>query len=79
LREPDLAAARVFATINAQQGESAAVVADSRPVDLSVSSGNPAKIPLLLASVRGLSVTLHLSARVVINGRTGTVVMGRDV
>ncbi len=38
-----------------------------------------ADVPSLLAKVENLTVEVHRRAKVVVNERTGTVVMGRDV
>lgn len=79
LRDPDFSAARdVAAAINRQQGREVARVLDSRRVELNTSAA-PAAAPGLLASIENLTVAVEPRARVVVNERTGTVVMGKDV
>jgi flagellar P-ring protein FlgI len=55
-----------------------ASVIDSRRVEIHVES-EIKDIPALLARVEGLNVEVHHRARVVVNERTGTIVMGKDV
>ena len=56
-----------------------ASVVDSRRVDIHIADSGSQDIPALLARVENLSVDVHHRARVVVNERTGTIVMGRDV
>jgi flagellar P-ring protein FlgI len=77
LNEPDFnTAGEVAGTINKEFGKSIASVVDSRRVDLDSSAGS---VPALIARVQSLTVEVHHRARVVVNERTGTVVMGKDV
>jgi flagellar P-ring protein precursor FlgI len=57
-----------------------------KPIAAAVNSGRVeidpagmASIPALLARVENLSVEVHRRARIIVNERTGTVVMGKDV
>ena len=80
LSEPDFnTAEEVAGTINQEFGKSIASVVDSRRVDLDRAAADTGGIPALLARIENLTVEVHHRARVVINERTGTVVMGKDV
>jgi flagellar P-ring protein FlgI len=63
--------------INHQLGRPAAHVVDSRQIDLAVASGED--IPALLAQVEAIEVPIYPRAKVVVNERTGTVVIGGTV
>jgi flagellar P-ring protein precursor FlgI len=73
-------AEEVAGAINREFGRTIASVTDSRrvEVDATPAAGAP-DVPALLARVENLAVEVHRRARVVVNERTGTVVMGRDV
>jgi flagellar P-ring protein precursor FlgI len=59
----------------------AATVVDSRRVDINppVRNDKPTDIPALLARIENLEVSVRRKAKVVVNERTGTVVLGKDV
>ncbi len=61
-------------SINKEEGRSAARSLDSRRVDLQVDPGQD--IPQLLARVEAVEVSFYPRAKVVVNERTGTVVIG---
>jgi flagellar P-ring protein FlgI len=63
--------------INHDLGRPAAHAIDSRQIDLSVANGED--IPALLAQVESIEVPIYPRARVVVNERTGTVVIGGTV
>jgi flagellar P-ring protein precursor FlgI len=63
--------------INHELGRSAAHVVDSRQIDLSVTNGED--IPALLAQVESIEVPIYPRARVIVNERTGPVVIGGTV
>jgi flagellar P-ring protein FlgI len=63
--------------INHELGRSAAHVVDSRQIDLSVTNGED--IPALLAQVESIQVPIYPRAKVIVNERTGTVVIGGTV
>jgi len=63
--------------INHELGRAAAHVVDSRQIDLSVANGED--IPALLAQVESIEVPIYPRAKVVVNERTGTVVIGGTV
>jgi flagellar P-ring protein FlgI len=63
--------------INHELGRTAAHVVDSRQIDLAVMNGED--IPALLAQVESVEVPIYPRAKVVVNERTGTVVIGGTV
>jgi flagellar P-ring protein precursor FlgI len=63
--------------INLELRRPAAHVVDSRQIDLSVMNGED--IPALLAQVESVDVPIYPRAKVVVNERTGTVVIGGTV
>lgn len=80
LRDPDFAAAGdIAAAINKEMGKEAAHVVDSRRVDITGITGGPGVVPEIMARVGNLSVSVHPPAKVVVNERTGTIVMGGSV
>ncbi|MGE0591252.1 MAG: flagellar basal body P-ring protein FlgI [Vicinamibacterales bacterium] len=80
LRDPDFVSAnRVAAAINRELGESAARVLDPATVAVRVPAEYQTLLPDLVARLEPLLVDLDAAARVVINERTGTVVLGGDV
>lgn len=81
LNDPNFSTAEgVMSAINHEFGKNIATVTDSRQVDIDVAqSPGGTDVPALLARVENLSVEVHRRARVVVNERTGTVVIGKDV
>ena len=80
LNDPNFSTAEEVAhTINQEFQRDIASVVDSRRVDLDTSAPELQKLPALLARVENLSVDVHHRARVIVNERTGTVVMGKEV
>lgn len=79
LSEPNFSTAeQVAGAINREFHGVTAHVRDSRRIE--VERGAEAKdVPAMLARIENLAVEIRRRARVVINERTGTVVMGRDV
>jgi len=78
LNDADFRSAEAMAlAINQALGRQAAHVLDSRRVDLSVAKGE--EVPALLAHVESIEVPVFPRAKVVINERTGTVVIGGTV
>lgn len=80
LRDPDFTtASRIEAAINAEFGRGAAEMLDSGTVNLDIRAtrqGSPARA---LAVVENLTVDPQRRARVVVDQRSGTIVMGEDV
>ncbi len=80
LRDPDFTAARdVALAINHEFGKNLASALNSRRVDIEVGPSGVSSVPTLIAQVQNLTVTIHPPAKVVMNERTGTIVMGGDV
>ncbi|HZY73784.1 MAG TPA: flagellar basal body P-ring protein FlgI [Edaphobacter sp.] len=67
----------VSQAINHELGRTAAHALDSREIDLAVTRGDD--VPTLLAQVESVEVPVFPRARVVVNERTGTVVIGGTV
>jgi flagellar P-ring protein precursor FlgI len=68
----------VAAAINHELASASAVAVDSRRIQIQA----PAKstdVPALLARIENLEVEVRRPAKVVVNERTGTVVLGKDV
>lgn len=79
LRNADFATARDLAlAVNQAVGKPAARAVDSRRIEVST-IGAEGTVTDLLAKIQETLVSVHSSAKVVVNERTGTVVMGQDV
>lgn len=70
---------RVVGSINAELGELAAKAVDSRTVEVAVPGEFKGRIVELVARLENLDVQMQPKARVVVNEKTGTVIMGSDV
>ena len=80
LRNPDFTAARDTAdVINRDFGNSIATPLDSRTIEIDVAKAGATSVPLLISRVQGLAIKFRAPAKVVINERTGTIVMGGTV
>ncbi|MBZ5573076.1 MAG: flagellar basal body P-ring protein FlgI [Acidobacteriia bacterium] len=80
LNEPDFVTAEeVAAAINRDLERQIATAVDSRRVDIDAAATGGKNLPALLARVESLMVEVRHRARVVVNERTGTVVMGKEV
>lgn len=80
LREPDfVTAARVARVINTFLGVDAAQALDAGSVLLNVPAEYRSEVPALMAQLEALPIETDVAARVVINERTGTVVVGGNV
>jgi len=78
LREPDFTSAtRIADAINNELGSGVANAVDPGRVELKLA--DPTKTVSLVARIEGLEVDADQEARVVINERTGTVVVGQQV
>jgi flagellar P-ring protein precursor FlgI len=76
LREADFTnAQRIAQRINVEFGHPIASATDSRRIE--ISSGGQ-DVPAMLARIQSLPVEIVSPTRVVINEKTGTIVMGRD-
>jgi flagellar P-ring protein precursor FlgI len=72
-------AEEVASVVNHELGAQTATVVDSRLIEIQVPTAAPTAIPALLARVENLEVEVRRRAKVVVNERTGTVVLGKDV
>jgi flagellar P-ring protein FlgI len=80
LHEPDFTSAnRLADAINADLGPGSAAAVDAGVVTVKVPNMYRASLPSLMARLEPLPVTVDAPARVVINERTGTVVIGQNV
>lgn len=79
LRDPDYDVAQdAAAMINHDLGKEAAHAVDASRVELDTSGLTPDAIPALIARVGDLSVNVPGVSKVVVNERTGTIVMGNS-
>ena len=80
LRESNFQAAfEISNVINHDLGKPVAMAVDGSRVDVDWDKASESSMTALVARIESLSVSIHPRARVVVNERTGTVVMGRDV
>lgn len=80
LREQDFSTAHaVEEVINREMSHPMAHAIDARRIELSLEGKTETSIPSLMAVIENLSVAMRVPSRVVVNERTGTVVMGSDV
>lgn len=80
LRDADFSTARDIAdAINKDFKVPVATVSDSRHIDIDTRTAGMPSVPLLISRIQNLSVTVQSPAKVVMNERTGTVVLGGDV
>ena len=80
LRNPDFTTAKTIAdVVNESFHKQVATVVDSTRVDVSVSDTGATSVPSLISQVQNLALSVSTPARIVINERTGTIVLGGDV
>ncbi|MFN6976889.1 MAG: flagellar basal body P-ring protein FlgI [Gemmobacter sp.] len=80
LRTPDFTtAARIEGAINAEFGRAVAVMLDAGTVALDVTGTRLASPAHALSRIENITVTPATRARVVVDQRSGTIVMGADV
>jgi flagellar P-ring protein precursor FlgI len=80
LRDPDFGVARdAAAAINKEFGRGVARALDGSRIEVNASGLMPDGISVFLAKVGEVQVAVPTTAKVVVNERTGTVVMGSDV
>jgi flagellar P-ring protein precursor FlgI len=80
LLNSDFTAARDVAdVINKEFGKQIATAIDSRRIDVDVAGSGMTSVPILISRVQNLSISFRSPAKVVVNERTGTIVMGGDV
>lgn len=80
LRNADFTTARDIAdAINKSFGSEVANALDSRHITVDTRASAMPSVPQLISRVQNLSVLVQSPARVIVNERTGTVVLGGDV
>jgi len=80
LREADFSTAgEISNAINREFGREVATARDGGRVEIMPEAAGLKNLTTLLARVENLAVPVHHRARVVVNERTGTVVIGREV
>lgn len=80
LRNPDFTTAKQIAdAVNAEFHKTVAAALDSSRVDVNVADAGISSVPLLISRVQNLSLSIFTPAKIVINERTGTIVLGGDV
>jgi flagellar P-ring protein precursor FlgI len=80
LHNPDFATATAIAdAVNLEFHKTVASALDSRRVDISVAGASEQSVPQLIARVQKLVLKVQTPAKIVINERTGTIVMGGNV
>jgi flagellar P-ring protein FlgI len=80
LRDPDFTASvDIASAINNNFGKPVATALDSRRIDVNVAQAGVASVPELISRVQNLGIQFHPPAKVVVDERTGTIVMGGDV
>lgn len=80
LLNPDFTTARnVELSINKEFGKPIARAIDSRRIDVNIADSGDSSVPDLISRVQSLRINVEQPAQVVVNERTGTIVMGGDV
>lgn len=80
LRNPDFTTAKKIAeTVNQEFHKPVANVLDSTRVDVNVADAGAPSVPDLISRVQSLSLDVQTPARIIVNERTGTIVLGGDV
>jgi flagellar P-ring protein precursor FlgI len=80
LLNSDFTAARDIAdVINKDFDKPIATAIDSRRIDVNVAESGASSVPILISRVQNLSIRFNSPAKVVVNERTGTIVMGGNV
>jgi flagellar P-ring protein precursor FlgI len=80
LRNPDFTTAtEIAAAVNRTFQRPVAAALDSSRVDIKVAEATTRSVSELIAQVQNLALQVHTPARVVINERTGTIVLGGNV
>jgi flagellar P-ring protein FlgI len=80
LRNPDFTTATDIAdAVNQEFHKPVASALDNSRVDISVADTSSQSVTMLISRVENLALRVHTPAKIVINERTGTIVMGGDV
>jgi flagellar P-ring protein FlgI len=72
-------ASRAMRAINESWGSSVANAVDSRTIAIQVPADYSSRIVEFMATIENARLDVDVSARVVLNEKTGTIVMGKDV
>ena len=72
-------ASDIASAVNQELGKQAARAIDARRIEIIPELAGESNLANLLARVEGTQVLVHPRARVIVNERTGTIVMGREV
>lgn len=80
LRNPDFTTARQIAdAVNEEFHKPVASALDNTRVDVNVAGAGMPSVTELISRVQNLSLVVHTPARIIVNERTGTIVLGGDV
>jgi flagellar P-ring protein precursor FlgI len=80
LRQPDFTTAiRTAEAIEGAYGKGSAMAVNSGSVKATIPSGYLGRVVEYIASIEGLDVAVDAAAKIVVNERTGTVVLGEHV
>lgn len=80
LRQADFTAARNVAdVINKDFNTPVATVIDGRQIAVDTQAASMTSVPRLISRIENLLVTVQAPAKVIVNERTGTIVLGGDV
>jgi flagellar P-ring protein FlgI len=80
LRQADFSTAKEISdAINREFGHEVASARDGGRVEVNPEGTGIKNLTAILAKIENLAITVHYRARVVVNERTGTIVMGKDV
>ncbi len=80
LRNPDFnTATEIARSVNAALHKAVASALDSSRVDINVAEASEQSVPVLIARIQDLLISVHTPAKIIINERTGTIVLGGDV
>jgi flagellar P-ring protein precursor FlgI len=72
-------ATEIARAINAAFQKPVAYALDSGRVDISVADAGEPSVPGLIARIQDLAISVRTPAKIIVNERTGTIVMGGDV
>lgn len=80
LRDPDFTTAtEAAAAIDRELGTGTAHAIDGRRIEIHIPTAGPDVVSGLMARVQNLMVPVHPLAKVIVNERTGTIVLGQEV
>jgi len=80
LHNPDFSTAvEIASVVNKEFNRPVAAAIDNSRVDINVDTASSQTVTMLISRVQNLVLSVHTPAKIVINERTGTIVMGGDV